>query len=595
MALLMHGNRISGTIPTQVGQLTQLGRLDTGISQMGLLVPPTYDLDGPEGIMMSGQYTGWRMGQTPSPDHPHDNAISGTIPSSLALLNVSLEIWHADGLRLSGTLPAELDAALIAERALNLANLDRAADENDNTALFLSEIDLRGNRLGPFAADEPISVHCMTAGISCQGMPPQGCSAMGPAFRLSLTETGTCIQCPPLGATLGLLALVLALWVAAMGVLYKINHMTQKAKKAMRTIFATASIVIGQVQIIYIFTDLKAVEDSAAADVAGLAAAAFADPSILRIECLSPSGLEGGVTDMGSPQTISKLGVLGLPVLTFAGLLGARFWHGPVRGNLAAADKFARLTLIFFMLQLSFVTSQSLGMLVDTALERNSSPFEPLIGLALILLELLYAVRLWRDARGLRIGKRGGSASAAADIERRASRLEPLTEKYASHAPYWQFVVWGRTLALIVLETVITPEVVPPPAHAYAQTVGAAIVILVSLGLQLRFSPFGEEVLPGVSQNRLEAGLLANNVVQLITAAVYNSLRGGSGSGSMVADSILCVLFFAPAVVMLVLLLRSRRLRRALTGRTSRLSGAAAAAPTKLSRDDEEDADKFSA
>ena len=159
-------------------------------------------------------------------------------------------------------------------------------------------------------------------------------------------------------------------------------------------------------------------------------------------------------------------------------------------------------------------------------------------------------------------------------LARRATRLEPLTEKYGRHAPYWQFVVWGRTLALIVLETAITPQIVAPPAHAYVQMAAAAVIIVISLILQLVYQPFEEEVLPGISQNRLEAALLANNIIQLITVAIYNDMRqrGGGGGGRTVVDAILCALFLAPPIVVAGLLLRSRRLRRVLTGRSSRLS-----------------------
>ena len=598
-SVMVYGNHISGTLPTQIGGLTSLGSMVQPPAFIEAPKPGVLGQDGTyanelDGLMRAGSRYGFQIGQSFDTSRSSANTISGSIPSQLAF-NSSISRWYADGLRLSGTIPAELNAVLVNERALTLANPERPEQEK-----LLLDVDLTDNRLDAVSPGDPIVLHCLSPGISCKGFPPHSCSAMAGDYRLSFTEAGACIRCPPPIATVGLIGLVLLLWLASLGILYRINQLTQRAQKAMKTIFATASIVIGQVQIVSVFTDLRAVEDSSAADVAGLAVAAFADPSILRIECVLP-GLQGAGSaeqdDSVSPQTLSKIAVLALPLLSFGALSIGRIWFSCVRRNYPAADKCARLTLILFMLQLSFVTSKSVEMIRDVFLELSDGT-GGMFAMAMICLEAVYLIALWCDARGLaRLQSKAAKSNAGSAVSRRATRLEPLTEKYASHAPYWQFVVWGRTLALIVVDTVITPDVVAPPTHAYVQTIAAAVVVVISLALQIIYKPFCEEVLPGISQNKLEASLLANNVVQLVTAAIYHAAtQGGDGSsttGGLVVDIFLCALLVAPAVVMLVLLLRSRRLRRALTGRASRLSRASACsenAPTTTfnPKDDDE-------
>ena len=218
-----------------------------------------------------------------------------------------------------------------------------------------------------------------------------------------------------------------------------------------------------------------------------------------------------------------------------------------------------------------------------------------MFAMAMICLEAVYLIALWCDARGLaRLQSKAAKSDAESASVSRA-RGSSHSQKSTQACAFWQFVVWGRTLALIVVDTIITPDVVAPPTHAYVQTIAAAVVVVISLALQIIYKPFCEEVLPGISQNKLEASLLANNVVQLVTAAIYHAAtQGGDGSsttGGLVVD-VPYVLSSLAGRRVLVQLLRSRRLRRALTGRASRLSRASACsenAPTTTFNPNDDD------
>ena len=89
-------------------------------------------------------------------------------------------------------------------------------------------------------------------------------------------------------------------------------------------------------------------------------------------------------------------------------------------------------------------------------------------GTPLLVVEALYAVRLWRQVRAL-TGHGGcicgdtGWMDVRLDSERLARRLKYLVFKYAAHAPHWQFVLWARQLVLML----ISVSIVGPMTHAW--------------------------------------------------------------------------------------------------------------------------------
>ena len=117
--------------------------------------------------------------------------------------------------------------------------------------------------------------------------------------------------------------------------------------------FSHAPSVIGQVQIVGIFSELTASTGSYASVVSGITSAFLLDPTMVDIECLVPPALmdfSAAGSDGLNPQTSAQLGILAVPVVTFVGLLIAQAVCACM-GKPTAYDKCARLMLIFFMLQ----------------------------------------------------------------------------------------------------------------------------------------------------------------------------------------------------------------------------------------------------
>ena len=88
--LLLYGNQLSGTIPLELGQLTKLRRLSLGGNQLSGCIPP-------------------ELGQLTNLEYLYldDNQLSGSIPPALGQLTKLRDLWLQDN-QLSGSIPPEL-------------------------------------------------------------------------------------------------------------------------------------------------------------------------------------------------------------------------------------------------------------------------------------------------------------------------------------------------------------------------------------------------------------------------------------------------------------------------------------------------------
>ena len=113
-------------------------------------------------------------------------------------------------------------------------------------------------------------------------------------------------------------------------------------------------------------------------------------------------------------------------------------------------DTLENMAVVVFSVQLPTVCrlglhSTYLGCIGDTH-------YPLIVGLPILIAEAAYAIRLLRHMRARQgllscFGKRYTPLSDA----RLDVRLSYLKDKYASHAPGWQFVLWARQLALIAI------------------------------------------------------------------------------------------------------------------------------------------------
>ena len=94
-------------------------------------------------------------------------------------------------------------------------------------------------------------------------------------------------------------------------------------------------------------------------------------------------------------------------------------------------------------------------------------------------------------------------------------RLNYLSNRYREHAPYWQFVVWGRQISLLVLNYMISDT------WLFASL--AVLITLIVLAFHIVVKPFQYDY-----QNEVEQWLSAANILILLFAAIYTYLMNSS-------------------------------------------------------------------
>ena len=119
------------------------------------------------------------------------------------------------------------------------------------------------------------------------------------------------------------------------------------------------------------------------------------------------------------------------------------------------------------------------------------------------------------------------------DRDRVKARLAYIADKYADHAPYWQFCVWGRQLLLMASQSFV------PSDYELVQA-GCALTDLVAwAALHHRIRPYANE-----GQNRLESALSLENIVLWMLGMIYSTLRNTGGAGFI--DAVMVIVFLVP-------------------------------------------------
>ena len=111
---------------------------------------------------------------------------------------------------------------------------------------------------------------------------------------------------------------------------------------------------------------------------------------------------------------------------------------------------------------------------------------------------VLVSLKLFREMRVLN-GDWDGAWCCLKPVqlsqERLQRRLQYLTKRFDDHAPYWQFVIWGRQVPLLVLSSYVEDKRV---VSAVSIT-----VCVISLVLHFRVKPFKYDF-----QNLMETTLM---------------------------------------------------------------------------------------
>ena len=106
----------------------------------------------------------------------------------------------------------------------------------------------------------------------------------------------------------------------------------------------------------------------------------------------------------------------------------------------------------------------------------------------------------WRCLKPIKLSK-----------ERLQRRLNYLTKRFDDHAPYWQFVIWGRQIPLLVLLYYVK--------NIWVVSIFTAMVCVISLVLHIRVKPFKHDF-----QNLMDTCLMVTNIVLIVAAVLYSEV-----------------------------------------------------------------------
>ena len=524
-----------------------------------------------------------------------DNNLRGELPEALCALHPHLVQLDVRGNRLSGALP---------ECVTSLA----VVDLGDNDFWYV-EADGTLRRL--------ISRCRGSSSTYCTGVPPLSCDAFGPSYQVRSDDSSLCVACPPLSQSL-LLQFAALLFFALLLVAYlrAVQHFRRLGEKLDLWI-NTAAIFFCHLQTVSIVGTLKlawppsveALTEIASVDILSLGATRpectlrLGDNSfyiftiwkmVLLLVLVVGVSVAQSVLKACSParllqrtvRRVDQLEMAETVIFTFGLTLSWRvifdLWEQG-QSTLGLAKTSVGLASVLFVVQMTTLAKyapHALGTLEPWLQSRSNlappvpahpvhppaplphpphhhtthpppSPHPP-----------RYAVNI----RALITGRSFGRF-ANLSHERLKLRLSFLTERFGSHAPYWQYVVWLRQF-LLTLDVWVCQLVMDDRDHvrgggvavchsvelaaddggggangtAANATVGGAaacrtltdaslsavyihaafamLVFVVFGALQVVHRPFAYEF-----QNYIEAWLFAANVVLVGLGTIYTALK----------------------------------------------------------------------
>ena len=136
----------------------------------------------------------------------------------------------------------------------------------------------------------------------------------------------------------------------------------------------------------------------------------------------------------------------------------------------------------------------------------DGSVWEQWLFLAIILPLPIYLA--WETAR---LTSPYSAAEGAIPLARMQIRLKFFTQRFRRSQSLWQFVLWLRQIALVLIVTFIPDGVIGAGS--------AAFVLAIALWVHIQCRPFRFKLI-----NRVETGLLAVCVLILALACAYSSI-----------------------------------------------------------------------
>lgn len=435
----------------------------------------------------------------------------------------------------------------------------------------------------PSPADSALSTmhrRCIGGEATCFGVLPDSCSAFGPGARESLHSTGSCFECT--NGTLGPLAAIILAVLIAMGFFISYVKVVKRFPHFRRWI-ATSSILLSHVQTLGIVGELLAVYDTGVAGALRNALSAITDLSWAAPQCLLPqtakaflvSGAIAIFTSISSllllvcmkkcskwhvpaPVTDDSWLERAEPLRCSGSVFSPHGYGGSARNHRVAdaiwerwqrlggatagaaleeqADFWEACVVIVYSLSLPTICRYAiLGLQLGP--EAAGGLVQP-IALAVVAFELIVTLRFLRQVLILR-GKvvRYCIDSRTLTHERLVARLRYLVGKYDDHAPYWQFVLWLRQIALVVLSVLVKDAVL--------QAVLSVLIILLGLLVHTIVRPYKYPY-----QNRLEVWLSSSGVVFIALASWWTDYHSHRhGRRSLLPELVYCGVLLSPSIL----------------------------------------------
>ena len=211
------GTSTSGTLPSQLAQLTELTFLNLGTTSTSGILPSQ--------LAQLTKLTELALDHT---------SITGTLPFQLPKLT-KLTYLYLEHTSISGTLPQQLGNTLHAADTLNFGSMQLSGTVPASLLRTCQPFD--------------------KSGAACDGIPPVSCSAFGERSRLSIHSLTECVSCPASTAAT-------AVKVTLVGVLLSLGAIAYVAAvdrfPHYREWIATTSLILSHMQVVGLLGSLAA-------------------------------------------------------------------------------------------------------------------------------------------------------------------------------------------------------------------------------------------------------------------------------------------------------------------------------------------------
>ena len=367
-----------------------------------------------------------------------------------------------------------------------------------------------------------VKERCAAPGRRCSGLPYAGsgfsCTAFGFMARLKLDVPNECDKCD--GDQTGTILLILLMVVLMVIGLTAYVIIILKFPEALRRWVSFAIILVNHTQTLSILGSLNLTWPP----IVKIILSALTLFQIESATCLLPPNVPS--------FWLYAFGVLSLSLLLLGTVTLAMVYydkHG--RSRVADRLEFA-LTVLFSTL---FVYTLQV---CSSVLRENVyggiylAHIAAALAVPVLLLICALAWRFWHKVAAYRRAVDGRGWNEGGWCTSRGLRVYPrslrqrvfyLTHRFGMHAQRWQFVVWARQLALIILiavnELIAYHFPVQVKYTRYASTFVAVIIIFVALRWHVKVAPYAYK-----SQNALESFLMICNLLLLTTVCIYQTL-----------------------------------------------------------------------